>query len=71
MKTDNELIAEFMDEEKSILKFESHHFDMPKLEYSSGLESRPFRKTPLTNKQQKKRAANKRAKLSRKRNRGH
>ena len=56
-------------EKEHFLKFESNHFDMPTLNYSSGIGERPFKKTPLSKQQQKRRAANKRAKQSRKRNR--
>lgn len=56
-------------EKEHFMKFERHHFDMPTINYSSGIGQRPFKKLPLSKQQQKRRAANKRAKKARKRNR--
>ena len=56
-------------EKESFMKFENPYAGIEGLTYSSGNGQRVFKKTPLSNKQQKRRAANKRAKKSRKRNR--
>ena len=56
------------DEKKSFLKFENTYDGLPELTYSGGNHS-SIRKTQLTNKQKKRRAASKQAKRSRKRNR--
>lgn len=56
-------------EKESFLKFENSYAGLEGLTYSSGNGQRNFKKTPLSKKQQKRRAANKRAKQSRKRNR--
>lgn len=62
------LSATAEEEKKTFLKFNMAP-EMPTLNYNSGIGERPFKKTPLSKQQQKRRAANKRAKQSRKRNR--
>ena len=62
------LAATASQEQKDFLEFTNPYAGLPELRYS-GSESKSYKKSQLTNKQKKVRAANKRAKQSRKRNR--
>ena len=62
------LAATASQEQKDFLEFTNPYAGLPELRYS-GSESKSYKKSQLTNKQKKARAANKRAKQSRKRNR--
>lgn len=62
------LAAAAQQEQKDVLKFTNPYAGLSELRYS-GSESKSYKKSQLTNKQKKKRAAGKRAKQSRKRNR--
>jgi hypothetical protein len=56
-------------EKESFMKFENPYAGLEGLTYSSGNGQRSFKKAKLSNKQKKRRAANKKAKKARKRNR--
>ena len=62
------LAAAAQQEQKDVLKFTNPYAGLPELRYN-GSKSESYKKSQLTNKQKKKRAAGKRAKQSRKRNR--
>ena len=62
------LAATAQQEQKDFLEFTNSYDGLPELKYSDS-ERKSYKKSQLTNKQKKKRAANKRAKQSRKRNR--
>jgi hypothetical protein len=61
------LAATAIPQEREVYELENPYADLPPLQYTGG--DKIERKTQLTNKQQKKRAAAKRAKKARKKNR--
>ena len=62
------LLAATAQEQKDFLEYTNPYAGLPELRYNDS-ESKGYKKSQLTNKQKKKRAASKRAKQSRKRNR--
>ena len=62
------MLAATAQEQKDFLEYTNPYAGLPELRYNDS-ESKGYKKSQLTNKQKKKRAASKRAKQSRKRNR--
>lgn len=64
------LAATMEEQDKTILRFENPYARIdPLTSYSGDTTYRPFKKAPLSKQQMKRRAANKKAKKARKRNR--
>lgn len=63
------LAATAIPQEREVWELTNHYADLPPIRYTGGDTRKAYKKEQLTNKQQKKRAAAKRAKKARKRNR--